>query len=86
MTMLRERASEREKARFEMTSLFLTLTPIATAVLSLTSSPNLREAPFLSLTKINGTLLEEAKLGRCFVSHRGLQSEATRTTYMFVLE
>jgi hypothetical protein len=49
--------------------------------LSLTSSPNLKEPPFLSLTKISGTLLDEAKLGRCFVSHRGLQSEANSITY-----
>lgn len=57
----------------------ITFTPTAIAVLSLTSSPNLKEASFLSLTKINGTFLDKAKLGRCFVSHRGLQSEASNT-------
>lgn len=57
----------------------ITFIPIAIVVLSLTSSPNLKEAPLLSLTKINGTFLDMAKLGRCFVSHHGLQSEASNT-------
>jgi hypothetical protein len=49
---------------------------MAIAVFSLTSSPNLKDPPRLSLTKISGTFLDEAKLGRCLVSHFGLQSEA----------
>lgn len=57
----------------------LTLIPIAMAVFNFTSLPNLKEPSLLSLTKIMGTLLDEAKLGKCFVSHRGLQSEATST-------
>lgn len=51
------------------------------AVLSLRSWPNLKEAPLLSLRKINGTFLERAKLGRCFVSHRGLLSAAISTAW-----
>ena len=60
----------------------ITLTPIAIAVFNLASSPNLTEPPFLSFTKIKGTFLEEAMLGRCFVSHRGLQSEASSMAYI----
>ncbi|KAF5937241.1 hypothetical protein HYC85_024747 [Camellia sinensis] len=56
---------------------FRTLTPMAIAVFNLTNSPNLTEPPFLSFTKIRGTFLDEAMLGRCLVSHRGLQSEAS---------
>lgn len=52
---------------------------MAMAVFSFTTSPNLREPDFMSLTKISGTLLEEAKPGRCFVNHFGLQSEAKST-------
>lgn len=54
---------------------------MAIAVLSWTSWPNLKEAPLLSLRKIKGTFLDRAKLGRCFDSHRGLQSEAIRTAW-----
>lgn len=57
----------------------LTLIPIAMAVFNWTSSPSLKEPCLLSLTKIRGTFLVEAKLSRCFVNHRGLQSEATST-------
>ena len=57
----------------------LTLIPIAMAVFNLTSSPNLKEPSLLSLAKIKGTPLDEARFGRCLVSHRGLQSEATST-------
>ena len=55
----------------------LTFIPRAMAVFNLTSSPNLKEPPFLSLTKMSGTFLEDARLGRCFVNHFGLLSEAT---------
>lgn len=58
---------------------------MAMAVLSLTSWPNLKEACLLSLRKIKGTFLEEAKLGRCFVSHLGLLSEAISTAYNIVI-
>ena len=54
------------------------MTPIAIAVLSFTTSPNLMEPLLLSLTKITGTFLEDAMLGICFVSDRGLQSNAKR--------
>lgn len=54
---------------------------MAMAVLSWTSWPNLKEAPLLSLRQIKGTFLDRAKLGRCFDSHRGLQSEAIRTAW-----
>ena len=66
---------------YPLSSEIHTFTPMAIAVLSLTSSPNLKEPPFISLTKKSGTLLDEAKLRRCFVSHRGLQSEANSTAY-----
>ena len=57
----------------------LTITPVAMAVLSFfTSSPNLMEPVLLSFTKFTGTFLEAAKLGICFVSDRGLQSDAKR--------
>lgn len=59
-----------------------TFTPIAIAVFILTSSPNLKDPILLSLIKINGTFLEEAKPGRCFVSPLGLQSAANRTAYI----
>lgn len=79
--MIRIRYIIRKEYIYPLSSDIHTFTPIAIAVLSLTSSPNLKEPPFISLTKISGTLLDEAKLGRCFVSHRGLQSEANSTAY-----
>lgn len=51
------------------------------AIFSLISSPNLKEPCFLSLMNIRGTFLEDTKLGRCLISHLGLQSEATRMTF-----
>lgn len=54
---------------------------MAIAVFSLTSSPNLVEPPFLSITTIRGTFLEEAMLDRCLVSDCGMQSEATSMAY-----
>ena len=49
-------------------------------VVTLTTSPSLREPSLLSLTYISGTFREAAKLGKCLVSHLELQSEATNTT------
>ena len=59
----------------------LTFTPIAIAVFSFTSSPNLKDPLLSSLTMINGTFLDEANVGRCFVSHFGLQSAANKIAY-----
>lgn len=57
----------------------LTFTPMASAVLTLTTWPNLSEAPLLSFKHNTGTCLVEASVGMCFVNHLGLQSAATRT-------
>lgn len=60
----------------------LTFIPIAIAVFNFTSSPSLKEPLLLSFTRIIGTCVEDAKLGICFVNHRGLQSAANITAYL----
>lgn len=64
--------------------MFGTFIPIAIAVFKLTSSPSLKDPLFLSLTKISGTFLDEARLGRCLVNHRGLQSDANRIACVYM--
>lgn len=54
----------------------LTFTPMAIAVFTFISSPNLKEPSFLSLTVMSDTFLEAANAVRCFVKDRGLQSDA----------
>lgn len=54
----------------------LAFTPMAIAVFTFISSPNLKEPSFLSLTVMSGTFLEAANAVRCFVKDRGLQSDA----------
>jgi hypothetical protein len=61
-----------------------TLIPMARAVLTLTSSPSLRELPLLSFNASTGTFLKAAITGICFVSHLGLQSAAKSTTYKVI--
>lgn len=56
-----------------------TFTPMARAVLTFTTWPNLTEPPLLSFTHNTGTCLVDASVGMCFVNHLGLQSAATRT-------
>lgn len=54
---------------------------MAIAVFSFISSPNLKEPSFLSFTEMSGTFLEAANAGRCFVNHRGWQSDANNIAY-----
>lgn len=71
----------RDNQNSQSDAISFTLMPIAIVVFSLTSSPSLNDPPFISLTMITGTFLERAKLGRCFASHRGLQSAANNMAY-----
>ncbi len=63
-----------------------TFTPMASAVLTFTTWPNLSELSLLSLRHNTGTCLVDARVGMCFVNHLGLQSAATRTTYNTMLQ
>lgn len=58
---------------------------MARAVLTLTSSPSLRELPLLSFNVSTGTFLEAEITGICFVSHLGLQSVAKSTAYIVIV-
>ena len=59
----------------------LTFIPMASAVRTFATWPNLSELPLLSLRHNTGTCLVLARVGMCFVNHLGLQSAAIRTAY-----